>query len=52
MDRITAHHLIEIEQRISDLKRLAKALRRLNNCYQDNGTIADCRMIEALSPSR
>ena len=51
VDRITAQHLIEIEQKISDLKRLAKELRRLNNCCQGNGTIADCRIIEALSPN-
>ena len=50
VDRITAHHLIEIEQKISDLKRLARELRRLNNCCQDKGIIADCRIIEALSP--
>ncbi len=52
VDRITAQHLIEVEQKISDLKRLAKELRRLNNCCQGNGIIADCRIIEALSPSR
>ncbi len=52
MDRITAQHLIEIEQKLSDLKRLAKELRRLNNCRQAKGIIADCRIIEALSPSR
>lgn len=52
VDRITAQHLIEIEQKMSDLKRLAKELRRLNNCCQGNGIIADCRIIEALSPSR
>ena len=51
VDRITAQHLIEIEQKISDLKRLAKELRRLNNCCQGNGIIADCRILEALSPS-
>ena len=34
VDRITAEHLAEIEQKISDLKRLAKELRRLNNCCQ------------------
>jgi Cu(I)-responsive transcriptional regulator len=50
VDRITAHHLIEIEQKISDLKRLARELRRLNNCCQGKGIIADCRIIEALSP--
>jgi Cu(I)-responsive transcriptional regulator len=51
VDHITAQHLIEIEQKISDLKRLAKELRRLNNCCQGKGIIADCRIIEALSPS-
>ena len=30
MDRITAQHLIEIEQKIADLKRLAKELRHLS----------------------
>lgn len=49
VDRITAQHLTEIEQKISDLKRLAKELRRLNSCCQ-GGIIADCRIIEALSP--
>jgi Cu(I)-responsive transcriptional regulator len=52
VDRITAQHLIEIEQKISDLKRLAKELRRLNNSCQGNGITANCRIIEALSPSR
>lgn len=52
VDSITAQHLIEIEQKISDLKLLAKELRRLNNCCQGRGIIADCRIIEALSPSR
>src|SRR3984885_5664496 len=52
VDRITAQHLIEVEQKISDLKRLTKELRRLNSCCQGNGMIADCRIIEALSPSR
>ena len=50
VDRITARHLIEIEQKIADLKRLAEELRRLNNCCQGKGIIADCRIIEALSP--
>jgi DNA-binding transcriptional MerR regulator len=52
VDRITAQHLLEIEQKIADLKRLAKELRRLNNCCEGKGIIADCRIIEALSPSR
>src|SRR3954447_9031074 len=52
VDRITALHLAEIEQKIADLKRLAKELRRLNSCCQGNGIIAECRIIEALSPNR
>ncbi|MGA3188211.1 MAG: helix-turn-helix domain-containing protein [Bryobacteraceae bacterium] len=51
VDRITARHLNEIEQKIADLKRLATELRHLNNCCQGKGIIADCRIIEALSPS-
>jgi DNA-binding transcriptional MerR regulator len=51
VDRITAQRLIEIEQKISDLKRLARELRRLNHCCRGKGIIADCRIIEALSPS-
>lgn len=50
VDRITAQHLTEIEQKIADLTRLANELRRLSNCCQGNGVIADCRIIEALSP--
>ncbi len=50
VDRITALHLAEVEQKISDLKRLANELRRLNSCCKGNRTIADCRIIEALSP--
>ena len=50
VDRITAQHLAGIEKKIADLKRLARELRRLNNCCQGKGIIADCRIIEALSP--
>jgi DNA-binding transcriptional MerR regulator len=51
IDHITAQHLIGIEQKISGLKRLARELRHLNNCCPGKGIIADCRIIEALSPS-
>ena len=50
VDRITAQHLVDIEQKLSDLRRLADELRRLSNCCKGNGLIADCRIIEALSP--
>lgn len=49
VNRITAAHLGEIEQKVSDLKRLARELRRLSNCCQGDGRIAGCRIIEALS---
>jgi|ERR1700722_11365292 len=52
VDRITAQHLIGVEQKITDLKRLAQELRRLNKCCQGKGIIGDCRIIEALSPIR
>jgi Cu(I)-responsive transcriptional regulator len=50
VDRITAQHLTEIEQKIADLTRLAGELRRLSACCHGDGIIADCRIIEALSP--
>lgn len=50
VDRITAAHLHEIEEKIADLNRLAGELRRIGRSCQGNRTIADCRIIEALSP--
>jgi Cu(I)-responsive transcriptional regulator len=50
VDRITAQHLATIEQKIADLTRLQSEMRRLSACCQGNGLIADCRIIEALSP--
>src|SRR4051794_6456580 len=52
VDEITATHLTEIEQKIADLSRLANELRRIGNQCQGTGRIADCRIIEALSPAR
>lgn len=49
---ITARHLEEIEQKISDLTRLASELRRLSQCCPGNSIIAECRIIEALSTER
>ena len=51
VDRITENHLREIEHRISDLKRLAIELRRITNRCSGKGTIADCRILEALAPA-
>ena len=50
VDRITAEHLREIEAKIADLSRLAEELRRLSERCQGSGVIADCRILEALSP--
>ncbi len=52
VDRMTAQHLIEIEQKIADLTHLAAELRGLSACCHGQGIIADCRIIEALSPVR
>ena len=50
VDRLAAAHLAAVESKIADLKRLATELQRLNTCCQGGGRIADCRIIEALSP--
>lgn len=50
VDRLAAAHLEAVESKIADLKRLATELQRLNTCCQGGGRIADCRIIEALSP--
>ena len=50
VDRITRRHLTDVEAKISDLKRLAKVLRRISSRCRGDGLIADCRIIEALSP--
>ena len=47
--RITARHLSDIENKITDLKQLAKELRRITKSCQGGSTIAECRIIEALA---
>lgn len=49
VDRITVEHLAEVEDKIADLQRLATELRRLSTCCK-GGRVAECRIIEALSP--
>ena len=51
IDRITAKHLKDIERKVSDLRRLAAELRRINRRCPGNGLIANCRILEALSPA-
>ena len=50
MNRISTEHLTEIEHKIADLTRLADKLRRINGRCKGGRTIADWRIIEALSP--
>ncbi|MEQ9607550.1 MAG: helix-turn-helix domain-containing protein [Kiloniellaceae bacterium] len=50
VDRIAAAHLVETEEKIADLTRLAARLRRIISRCEHGGVIADCRIIEALSP--
>lgn len=50
VDALTAHHLRDTEAKIADLQRLAGELRRIMSCCPGDGVIADCRIIEALSP--
>jgi Cu(I)-responsive transcriptional regulator len=52
VDRITARHLKEIEQRVADLRRLAAELRSIKNRCSGKGRIADCPILEALSSQR
>jgi DNA-binding transcriptional MerR regulator len=50
VDRITAEHLLAIETKVADLGRLASELRRIASQCSGNGRIAECRIIDALSP--
>jgi len=50
VDRIAAKHLMGVERKIADLKSLAAELRRIKRRCPGNRTIADCRILEALSP--
>ena len=49
VDRIARAHLAEVERKISDLKALGGELSQIiGRC--GHGTVAECRIIEALSP--
>jgi len=49
VDRIARVHLIEVERKLADLAALGAELRQLvDQCR--HGTIAECRIIEALAP--
>ena len=49
VDRIARVHLLEVERKIVDLNALRDELHALINQCQ-HGTIANCRIIEALAP--
>src|SRR5207245_8467893 len=48
--RIAEQHRRTVEEKLADLARLASELRRLSACCRGKGLIANCRIIEALSP--
>ena len=50
VDRIAEQHRRTVEEKLAALTRLASELRRLSACCRGKGPIADCRIIEALSP--
>ena len=50
VDRIAEHHRLRVEEKLAALTRLAAELRRLSACCRGKGLIANCRIIEALSP--
>lgn len=49
VDRIARLHLVAVERKLADLRALQAELRQMVDHCQ-HGTIADCRIIEALTP--
>ena len=49
VDRIARLHLVEVERKLADLRALRAELRQMVDHCQ-HGTIAECRIIEALAP--
>lgn len=50
VDDITATHLAEVERKITDLKALARELRRISATCNGSGTISNCRILDAIAP--
>ncbi|MHA6720421.1 MerR family transcriptional regulator [Sphingomonas sp. RS6] len=49
IDRIAHQHLVEVDRKIADLQALRRELKAvIDSC--DGGTVAECRIIEALGP--
>jgi Cu(I)-responsive transcriptional regulator len=51
VDRIARAHLSDVEHKLADLAALGAELRQFIGQCQ-HGTVADCRIIEALAPAR
>ena len=49
IDRIANQHLLEVDRKIADLQALRRELKAVIDSY-DGGTVAECRIIEALGP--
>lgn len=49
VDAIAKEHLAEVDRKIADLAALRRELDSMI-CQQHHGTVAECRIIEALSP--
>lgn len=52
VDRITAEHLADVQSKIADLTNLARELDRISRRCRGGGTIANCRIIEAIAPNK
>lgn len=51
VDRVASEHLVEVDRKIAALKALRRELNHmLSQCL--SGTVAECRIIESLSPDR
>jgi DNA-binding transcriptional MerR regulator len=52
VDKLTADHPAGVEAKIADLTKLAHELRLISRRCLGGGTIANCRIIEALAPDQ
>jgi DNA-binding transcriptional MerR regulator len=50
VDRLIARHLADVERKIADLTRLAGELRRISASCQGGGAIANCQILDAITP--
>lgn len=50
IDRIANAHLLEVDRKIEDLQMLRRELKAVIDSCEGGGTVAECRIIEALGP--